>query len=210
MAATDIRDITSFKWATVVGVNPISIKLDGDSLALALIPDSLVDPLSLFVGSRVRVELSLRKCVIHGVADGGIPAGVIQALAAANTPSGWLLCQGQSLLRAEYPRLFAAIGTAFGAANSSSFSLPALQGRVIVGANTAETEFNTRGKTGGEKSVVLSVAQIPTTVPYIMTPAAGAYYWNGNTGQGDRANPGGGQGHNNLQPYMALNYIIKI
>lgn len=67
---TDIRDITSFKWASVTGTNPLAIKLDGDSAPLALIPDSLVDPATLAAGDRVRVELSLRKVVVHGVSKG--------------------------------------------------------------------------------------------------------------------------------------------
>lgn len=75
MTYTDIRDITSFKWATVVGTSPLSIKLDGDTAPLALIPDSLVDPLSLVPGDRVRTELSLRKVVVHGVAKGGPERG---------------------------------------------------------------------------------------------------------------------------------------
>lgn len=68
---TDIKDLTSFKWATVTGINPIAIKLDGDTAPLALIPETLVDPARLRVNDRVRVELSLRKVVIHGVSRGG-------------------------------------------------------------------------------------------------------------------------------------------
>lgn len=70
MAIQDIRDITSFKWAQVTSVSPLAIRLDGDTAPLALIPDSLIDPLSLVVGDRVRVELSLRKVVIHGRSKG--------------------------------------------------------------------------------------------------------------------------------------------
>ena len=66
MTVQTVGDITSFKWATVTGVSPLAIRLDGDTSALALIPDSLVDPASLTVGDRVRVELSLRKVVVHG------------------------------------------------------------------------------------------------------------------------------------------------
>lgn len=66
----DLNDITSFKWATVHTVNPIIIQLDGDSAPLAMLPDSLVDPATLKVGDRVRVELSGRKCVIHGKVNG--------------------------------------------------------------------------------------------------------------------------------------------
>ena len=64
----------TFTWATVTAVNPLAIKLDGDSAALGLIPDSLVDPLSLTVGDRVRVEQSLRRVVVHGRSGGDVSA----------------------------------------------------------------------------------------------------------------------------------------
>jgi hypothetical protein len=63
---TGIGDMTSFKWATITSTSPLAIKLDGDSTALALVPDTLIDPASLTVGDRVRVELSQRKAIIHG------------------------------------------------------------------------------------------------------------------------------------------------
>lgn len=67
----DIKDITSFKWATVVTNIPLSIQLDGDTAPLALVPDSLVDPWTLVPGDRVRVELSMRKVVVHGASKAG-------------------------------------------------------------------------------------------------------------------------------------------
>jgi len=70
MTIRDIKDITSFKWGTIVDTDPIQLRLDGDESPLSLTPDSLVDPLGLASGDRVRVELSLRKAVIHGVARG--------------------------------------------------------------------------------------------------------------------------------------------
>lgn len=204
----DIKDITSFKWATVTGVNPLAIRLDGDSAALALIPDSLIDPLSLGVGARVRVELSLRKCVIHGAANGGdgFDSGDIIATARATARTGWMLCQGQSLLRSAYPRLFAAIGTAYGAADSTHFNVPNLKGRTLVGVDTTQTEFNTVGKTGGAKTHTLTASELP---------------WANNTPNGNSdlnhvelastaSSSFGGGAHNNLQPYAALHYMIKI
>ena len=73
MTIQTLGDITSFKWATIKSVNPLSIQLDGDTAPLALIPDSLIDPLLLKVNDRVRVELSLRKVVIHGKSNGVVP-----------------------------------------------------------------------------------------------------------------------------------------
>ncbi|QIN93844.1 minor tail protein [Microbacterium phage Alakazam] len=69
MTIQSLSDLTSFKWGTITAVSPLAVKLDGDTAPLSLIPDTLV-PL-LAVGDRVRVELSLRKVVIHGKANGG-------------------------------------------------------------------------------------------------------------------------------------------
>lgn len=150
----DLKDLTSFKWATVKVNAPLSIQLDGDTAPLGLIPDTLVDPLTLSAGDRVRVELSLRKVVVHGVASGivGVEAGRVEMTAAQAAPAGWLLCQGQSLLRSDYPRLFAAISTAYGAVDSTHFNVPDLRGRVPVGIDTSQTEFDSRGEKGGLKT----------------------------------------------------------
>lgn len=228
----DVKDLTSFKWATVVANAPLSIQLDGDSQPLALIPDTLVDPLTLSAGDRVRVELSLRKVVVHGVASGvvGVEAGRLEMTAAASAPAGWLLAQGQSLLRSQYPRLFAAIGTAYGAADSTRFNLPDLRGRVPVGQDASQTEFDTRGEKGGEKAVTLSVSAMPSHSHTIRrgTRGSGPAQTMVNVGTIDSGNTnnryiladgvetlvadnnGGGGAHNNLQPYITINYIIKI
>lgn len=69
MTVLTAADLTTFNWATVTGISPLQIRLDGDTTPLALIPDSLVDPTEMVVGQRVRVELATRKCVVHGVAN---------------------------------------------------------------------------------------------------------------------------------------------
>jgi len=212
--------MTSFKWATVTGVSPLAIRLDGDTTPLALIPDSLIDPLELLVGDRVRVELSIRKCVIHGAANGGGQSGEVKMTAAASAPRGWMLCQGQSLLRSAYPRLFAAIGVTYGAVDSTHFTLPDLRGRVAVGLDSSQTEFNTLGKTGGEKSHVLTTAEMPNHQHNYNQPAfknvvvqsgsGNTSMWGGSDTVVQTTLVGGGGGHNNIQPYSTLNYIIKI
>jgi hypothetical protein len=75
--------VTAFVWATVTGVSPLRVKLDGDTTALAFTPDSLVDPATLVVSSRVRCELSERRLVIHGKAGGDFDLAVQQALGAS-------------------------------------------------------------------------------------------------------------------------------
>lgn len=84
-----------------------------------------------------------------------IPAGTVQLTATAAAPSGWLLCQGQSLLRADYPDLFSAIGTAFGSVDGTHFTLPDLRDRVPVGISGTKT----RGATGGAATVTLTGQQ---------------------------------------------------
>lgn len=68
-------------------------------------------------------------------------------------PSGYLLCDGAVVSRTTFAGLFSAIGTAFGAGDgSTTFGLPNAKGRVLVGADAAQAEFNAIGKTGGAKA----------------------------------------------------------
>lgn len=217
----DVRDITSFKWATVTAIAPLAIKLDGDTTALALIPDSLVDPTTLSVNDRVRVELSLRKVVIHGVSNGrdGFGPGDIITTAAAVARQGFMMCRGQSLLRTEYPRLFQAIGTAYGAPDASRFNIPWMAGKVVVGYDAAQAEFNTLGKQGGATTHTLSTDEMPShahrtgiSPTSAMAGSAGGFSaivtFTQNQSQSEFV--GGGAAHNNLQPYITLNYMIKL
>lgn len=92
-----------------------------------------------------------------------IPAGVIWAWdgAAGSPPTGWLTCDGSSVLRATYPDLFAVIGTQHGAADGTHFNLPNYKGKVIVGFDASQTEFDSLADTGGAKTHAVSVAELP-------------------------------------------------
>lgn len=61
---------STFNWATVTDIDPLRIRVDGDSAELLLTPETLVDPAALAVDVRVRVELSDRRIIIHGLAAG--------------------------------------------------------------------------------------------------------------------------------------------
>ena len=85
-----------------------------------------------------------------------IPAGIISAYAGGTAPTGWLMCDGSEVSRITYNNLFIAIGTNYGAGDgSTTFNLPNLKGKVVVGADSQDTDFDTVGNTGGEKTQLL-------------------------------------------------------
>lgn len=100
----------------------------------------------------------------------------------------------------------------------AALNLPNLKGRVPVGKDTGQTEFDTLGKTGGEKTHTLTTAEMPSHTHDIVKISASAAPHDQSKGlanDGSNASAsnveaaGGGQAHNNLQPYIALHYIIK-
>lgn len=82
------------------------------------------------------------------------PAGSILAYGGAAAPSGYLMCDGSSVVRATYPDLFTAIGTAYGAADGTHFNVPDLRGKFLRGvtggsANDPDAASRTAQATGG-------------------------------------------------------------
>lgn len=81
------------------------------------------------------------------------PTGSVIPFAGSTTPSGWMVCDGTAVSRTLYPDLFTAIGTTYGAGNgTTTFNLPNLLGRVVVGVNGSDSDFTPVGKTGGAKT----------------------------------------------------------
>jgi len=154
-----------------------------------------------------------------------VPAGVVDMFAGSTAPSGYLLCDGSAVSRSTYSKLFTAIGTTYGSGDgSTTFNLPNLKGKVAVGLNSADTSFDTLGETGGEKTVTLDTTMIPSHHHRGYFSRSGTvggsnlYIWpeSGVTDDApalqtsfDTESIGGGLAHNNLQPYIVLNYIIK-
>jgi microcystin-dependent protein len=98
-----------------------------------------------------------------------MPAGAMMPYAGATCPDYFLFCLGQSLLRADYPELFTAIGTTHGAVDGTHFTLPDMRGRVPVGHDPAGTAGRvttagssiagqTLGATGGAQNESASVS----------------------------------------------------
>lgn len=86
--------------------------------------------------------------------------GFVDMFAGTTPPAGWLLCNGASQLRSDYPDLFAAIGTTFGAVDGTHFTLPDYRGRSPIGVGTgAGLTARTLGGTVGAETVTLTAAE---------------------------------------------------
>lgn len=86
-----------------------------------------------------------------------LPIGSIVAFASDTIPNGWLLCDGSVVSRTTYSELFNAIGLNYVEdgvewLDEERFPLPNPKGRTLVGKDSTDTDFNTLGKTSGEKT----------------------------------------------------------
>lgn len=80
----------------------------------------------------------------------------------ATPPDGFLFEDGALVSRVTYAGLFAVIGTTFGAGNgTTTFGLPNSRGKVAVGLDNSQTEFNALGVVGGAKTVALTATEMP-------------------------------------------------
>lgn len=150
-----------------------------------------------------------------------LPIGSIVPYSGSTIPTNYLLADGSAVSRTAYSELFEVIGTTYGSGDgSTTFNLPNIKGKVPVGLDSNDTDFDTLGETGGEKTHTLTVDEIPNhnhTVGLVgrgSTTASGLNWQYGNTygtysGSEIAGRTGGGQAHNIMQPYIVQNYIIK-
>lgn len=125
-----------------------------------------VDSYSPAPGDRVvLVPVGTTYLIVGAVSStgAGLPAGAIQPYAGAAAPAGWLACDGTAVSRSTYSRLFAAIGTTWGAGNgSTTFNVPDLRGRAPIGAGTgAGLTARALAGSGGAETVTLTTATMP-------------------------------------------------
>lgn len=149
-------------------------------------------------------------------------------------PTGWAFCDGQLMPISQNTALFALLGTVYGGDGKSTFALPDLQGSAPMQPGQGQgLSLRDLGQIGGSESVTLIVSEIPvhthtlmvsSEVSDIQTPDANAAL--GRSGGGNAwtatvanvvqlapqalAPAGGSLPHNNMQPYLTLNFCIAL
>lgn len=143
-------------------------------------------------------------------------------------PKGWALCNGQLLPINQNQALFALLGTTYGGNGQTNFALPNLRGRVPIHFDASHN----LGEAAGSTSVTINIQQLPTHMHALQATnqdvvanrtgdPAGNFLGPANNQYGQPANlttlhpssvssVGGSQPHNNMMPYLVLNFIIAL
>ncbi len=153
--------------------------------------------------------------------------GEIRMFAGNFAPAGWQMCEGQLLPISENDTLFALIGTTYGGDGQTTFALPDLRGRLPVHQGSGVV----LAETGGAEQVTIAVGQLPAhshaisgstsiatqTQPGNNVPAQTSTFDFYQTSPPTTAMAtqsvsavGGSLPHNNLQPFLCVNYIISL
>lgn len=159
--------------------------------------------------------------------------GEIRLVGFTFAPTGWAFCQGQILPLQQNVALFSLLGTSYGGDGIRTFGLPNLQGAVAMGTDDSG-QYPSVGMTGGAAAVTLLQSQIPShthgvlasptpgttsdptnasfAIPRVGRVTEAAYGTSASVPLAPDAFgvTGGGQPHNNVQPSLALNYIIAL
>ena len=156
----------------------------------------------------------------------------IRIFAGSFAPRGWAFCNGQLMQVAQNTALFSLVGTMYGGDGRTTFGLPDLQGRAPMHPGRGPGLTARRlGEAGGVETVTLSAPEMPnhthqanasdnradSDLPTNSTVLGGtpllATYAIGDPvdmAPDSLSSMGGGQAHTNMQPYLAINYIIAL
>lgn len=153
--------------------------------------------------------------------------GEIRMFAGNFAPVGWAFCQGQLIPISENDALFQLIGTTYGGDGQTTFALPNLASRIPIHVGSGFV----LGQAGGSETVTLTTPQIPahnhapaafSAVGGQNSPANGVWASSSPSTQYSSTAPslamaanalgnsGGSQPHDNMVPFLAINFIISL
>jgi microcystin-dependent protein len=160
--------------------------------------------------------------------------GEIRMFAGNFAPAGWMLCEGQPMPISENEVLFTLIGTTYGGDGQETFNLPNLASRIPIHMGTGPDATTYQiGEMAGVEQVTLTVQQIPSHTHPLTATGTQATFTNPANNVAGKApvaatqtygtdNPpdtfatgtigpaGGGQPHENTQPFLCINFIISL
>lgn len=226
--------MTDVKTYMESNLNITASNIATNAVTASELADNAVDTAAIADGS-----ITSAKFATGAIGGTGFFSGMLMPYAGSSAPTGWLLAYGQAVSRSTYADLFGAIGTTYGTGDgSSTFNLPDLRGRTVAGQDdmggsssnrlTSPINGDTLGAAGGAENHTITVAELPAhthggggtiSVPAGVNSTDGAVFGlvavnsNGNpqsfTVSGNTGSVGSGTAHNNVQPTIILNYIIK-
>jgi microcystin-dependent protein len=220
-----IWKVLKFEGALTLTHNATSLILPGGTSILTVDGD---------IGIFISEGSGNWRCISYTSAGRDQPSGIVCPYAGTAAPSGWLLCYGQAVSRTTYAGLFATLSTTYGVGDgATTFNIPDLRGRVVAGQDdmggssanrltdqTGGLDGDTLGDTGGSETHTLTEAQLAAhnheirvinatggaaALGTVLTSAIEAAHSAADT----IADAGSGSAHNNVQPTIILNYIIK-
>ena len=144
-------------------------------------------------------------------------------------PRGWAFCDGQILPINQNQSLYSLLGTTYGGDGRTSFALPDLRARVPIHSGSSDGVNHLLGTKGGQETNTLTVNEMPQHTHTVQASsdvstsqdptnallAKSGQIYHGLTNlvdmvSGTMTNAGGGQTHENMQPFLALNFCIAL
>lgn len=208
--------------------------------ALAVVPDASATLCGNFSKALLQLPVLFYKLIAYlfdssgnlnaSITGSAVPTGMIFPAATVITDPNFLLCDGTVYVIATYPTLGALLGALYGGNGSTTFGVPDMRDQFAVGVSSTKGI----GTTGGEAAHLLTKPELPSLQLALVSDEAGSGLFfgtdagNGGTGAtGDYTgigvvnhaagrkqvltqSLGSGTAHNNLPPYRALYYYIRV